>query len=70
MEVRFQRYRRIGWIECRPYQPGENLSGVSVSDPDKETLASDGGMIARNPDKHEDQWFIARDFFEKHYEQF
>jgi hypothetical protein len=26
-----------------------------------------GGFIARNPDNHDDQWYIAREYFNKHY---
>lgn len=46
----------------RPYIPGESLDGVSVSAEDTPEL---GGMIARNPDNHEDQWYVNHDYFEK-----
>lgn len=48
----------------RPYVPGEDLTGISVSDQDTPEL---GGMIARNADNHKDQWYIAKDFYEKNY---
>ena len=66
MEVTFQKYRRKGWVEMRPYTPGEDLTGISVSEPDK---GATRGMIARNPDNHNDQWFVAMDFFSKNYEK-
>ena len=62
----FKKYQRKGFIEARPYIAGESLSGISVSKEDDPL--SDMGMIARNPDNHEDQWYIARAFFEKNYE--
>lgn len=46
----------------RPYVPGESLTGISVSETDTPEL---GGMIARNPDDHEDQWYVNHDYFEK-----
>jgi len=48
----------------RPYVPGEDLSGVSVSDQDVPEL---GGMIARNPDNHNDKWYVAKAFFDNSY---
>jgi hypothetical protein len=43
----------------RPYQPGERLTGVSISEADR--LAGSpktGDMIARNPKNHADQWLV------------
>lgn len=62
----FEPYRRKGLAEMRPYVPGEALSGVSVS---KEDTPSEGGMIARNPDNHLDQWYVAAAYFQKHFER-
>ena len=64
MEVKFYRYLRRGWVEARQYQPGEDLTGISVN---KEDTPSPGGMIARNPDNHNDQWYINAEFFAKNY---
>lgn len=62
----FQKYRRTNIAEMRPYVPGEDLSQISVSkEDDPET---DRGMIARNPDNHADQWYVARAYFEKNFE--
>lgn len=63
---KFKKYRRKGHAEMRPYQKGEDLSGVSVSDVDDPD--SDMGMIARNPDNHEDKWYVSRKYFEENFE--
>lgn len=59
-------YRKKGTAELRPYIKGEDLSGISVSEPDDPE--TDMGMIARNADNHDDQWYVARQWFEDHYE--
>ena len=60
----FKQYRKSQLAEMRPYVPGEEMSGVSVSDQD---APEEGGMIARNADNHADLWYVARAFFEKNY---
>lgn len=59
-------YRRKGITEMRPYIPGENLWGISVSDTD---TPKKGGMIARNPDNHDDMWYVAPEWFVEKYEE-
>jgi len=61
----FRRYARKGFAEMRPYEPGEDLTGVSVSPEDHPETGK--GMIARNPDNHKDQWHVARAWFEANY---
>lgn len=61
----FAHYRRKGLAEMRPYLQGEDLTNISVSPED--TPAS-GGMIARNPDNHADQWYVAEAYFDKNFE--
>lgn len=61
----FKSYKRSGHAEMRPYIPGEDLSGVSVSGED---TPSEGGMIARNPANHADQWYVAAAYFKKNFE--
>ena len=58
----FKQYRRTGLSELRLYVLGEDLSKVSVS-PEDNPL-EDMGMIARNPKNHNDQWYVARKYFE------
>jgi len=65
----FKVYKRKGSIEARPYVDGEILaSKVSVSEADRQLSTLIGGMIARNPDNHDDQWYINEAFFKKNYE--
>ena len=60
----FKPYRRRQIAEVRPYVPGENMLGVSVSEADK--LAGSpkrGDMIAQNPKNYKDQWLVAAQYF-------
>jgi len=61
----WNKYRRKGLAEMRPYVPGEDLGLVSVS---KEDTPEHGGMVARNQDNHADQWYVAKAYFEKNFE--
>lgn len=66
----FKKYRKKSIAEMRPYIGGEIMTGISVSEEDKEEVASElGGMIARNPANHSDQWYVGRKFFQDNYEQ-
>lgn len=48
----------------RPYVPGEDLTGVSISDADKSNGSPKvGDMIARNPKNHEDKWLVSEKYF-------
>lgn len=58
-------YRRKGLAEMRPYVPGEDMTGISVSAEDR---PEQGGMIARNPANHADLWYVARAYFEQNFE--
>ncbi len=59
-------YRRTGLSEMRPYIVGEDLSVVSVN---SEDVPEDGGMVARNPKNHADQWYVAKKYFEDNLEE-
>lgn len=64
-------YRRTGLSEMRPYVPGEDMTGVSVSASDYMLLAGNpdpGGFIARNPKNHADKWYVAQAYFEENLE--
>ena len=63
----FKKYRRKGFAEMRPYELGESLIGISVNKEDHPP--TDMGMIARNPNNHNDQWYVARKWFEDNYEE-
>lgn len=64
-EVTWSQFRKKGLTEMRPYVPGEDLSGISVS---AEDTPGEGGMIARNPRNHSDQWYVAAKYFRDNYE--
>jgi hypothetical protein len=62
----FKNYRKKNVSEMRPYVAGEDLSGiVSVSKGDTPAV---GGMIARNPKDHDDQWYVAEQYFKDNFE--
>jgi len=60
-------YKRKGVVEAKPYDPTTpSLEGVSVSSVDKPVR---GGMICRNPYNSKDMWYVAPEFFQKHFEE-
>ena len=62
-------YKRKGLSEMRPYVEGEDVSHVSISEPDRENGSpKKGDMIARNPENHADQWLVAAKYFEDNLE--
>ena len=64
----FKHYFRQGYCEARPYIVGEALTGISVNKEDAEEVATiGGGMILRNPENHQDQWYVSKAFFAKNY---
>jgi hypothetical protein len=74
MEAPWSFYRRkgfseIGFSEMRPYVPGEDMAGISISEADKALPTLVGGMIARNPANYADQWYVAKDYFEANFER-
>jgi hypothetical protein len=67
----FKQYRRKQIAEIRAYVPGEVLSDrVSISAADRDAGSPKlGDMIARNPKNHDDQWLIAKDYFDENFEE-
>lgn len=63
----WKQYKRKGLSEMRPYVFWEDLEGISVADADDPM--SDMGMVARNPENHKDQWYVARKYFEDNLEE-
>lgn len=72
----WHRYQRQGVIEARAWTYDDrnawrrNQAKVSVSRADEGLAAHSEpptGFVARNPDNHADQWYIAPDYFAKHY---
>ena len=65
----WKQYKRKGLSEMRPYVVGEDVSGVSISEPDKAAGSpKEGDMIARNPKNNADQWLVAKKYFEDNLE--
>ena len=66
----WKKYQRKGLSEMRPYVAGEVLRmDVSISDADlKDGSPKIGDMIARNPKNHNDQWLVAKKYFEDNLE--
>jgi hypothetical protein len=69
----FKEYLRTKVAEMRPVTPeeyGMQLYGISISKEDH--LAGSpkkGDMIARNPKNHDDQWLVAKEYFEDNFEE-
>lgn len=65
----FTQYRRSQIAELRPWQPGDDMSRVSLTAADKEAGSPKAGdMIARNPKNHDDQWLVAAAYFADNFE--
>lgn len=62
----WNQYKRKGLSEMRPYIKGEDMSNISVSKEDDPE--NDMGMVARNPKNHDDQWYVARKYFDDNLE--
>ena len=66
----WKQYKRKGLSEMTPYTEGIDMSRVSVSESDKEAGSpKEGDMIARNPKDHNDQWLVAKKYFEDNLEE-
>jgi len=65
----WKQYRRTNVAEMRPFIEGEDLEGVSISEPDIQNGSpKQGDMIARNPANHNDQWLVAAAYFADNFE--
>lgn len=59
----YREYRKVATQKMRPYVPGEDTTGWSISERDTLEL---GGMVAK--DGVGAVWYVSKDFFEKNYE--
>jgi len=74
----FKRYKRKGVAEMRKLDGKEapallELNGVSVSQEDRVLFDVDPGkyfkgFVARNPDNHNDKWYVAIDYAIENFE--
>jgi len=63
----FKKYGRTNIAEMREYVKGEDMSKISVAAVDDPE--NDMGMVARNPQNHDDQWYVARKYFEDNFKE-
>lgn len=64
----YKNYVKNAVQPLRPYVPGEDLTGVSISEEDKKNGSPKvGDMIAKNPKSLGDRWLVAKKFFEDNY---
>ncbi len=62
-------YRRKQIAHLRPWHPGVNMIGVSVSAPDAEAGSpKNGDMIAVNAKNPADKWLVAAAYFADNFE--
>ena len=64
MSKEFSKHERTNIAEMRPYVKGEDLKGISVGNDIKPAV---GGWIARDPDNHKDQWYVAADYYKANF---
>jgi hypothetical protein len=66
----FTLYRRNrNTTEMRPWVPGEDMKGVTISAEDKKAGSpKDGDMIARHASKADEKWLVSRQDFSDGYE--
>jgi len=62
----WDKYKRKGLSEMRPYVKGEDMTNICISPEDDPE--NDMGMVARNPKNSNDQWYVARAYFDDNLE--
>ena len=69
MSGEFKQYRRTQIAEMADWQPGFDMTGVSISEPDHMAGSPKlGDKIARNPANHADKWLVAAAYFAANFE--
>ncbi len=67
--MRFTKYKRVAVAEMADWEPGMDMTGVSVSAVDQHAGSPQpGDKIARNPKNHEDQWLVSAAYFAANFE--
>lgn len=68
-EVPYKQYRRTQIAEMADWEPGFDMSVVSVADVDRAAGSPKvGDKIARNPVNHGDKWLVAAAYFAANFE--
>ena len=66
----FKKYRAKKIIEIRPYVEDENITKIRLSSEDWFNGSPKlGDMIARDSERHSDQWLISKKTFDNDYEE-
>lgn len=73
----YRKYTRTNIAKMRNVRPDEtkksimniSQSGISVSSPDQNLSEEEflKGKIARNPENHDDKWYIAKNYFDNNF---
>ena len=67
--IEFKEFRRKQIAELADWAEGFDMTGVSVSDADKQAGSPKvGDKIARNPNNHADRWLVAAAYFADNFE--
>lgn len=67
--VEFKQYRRRELAELTPWVEDTNMKKVSVAEVDRlNGSPKEGDMIARNPKNHDDQWLVAKQYFQDNFD--
>ena len=65
----YKQYRRSQIAEMADWEPGFDMSNVSISNPDLFAGSpKPGDKIARNPKNHADKWLVAAAYFADNFE--
>ena len=65
----YTQYRRTQIAEMTPWVPGFDMTDVSISSTDLNGSPTEGDMIVRNPENHEDRWLVAAEYFYANFEE-
>lgn len=66
IDTMFKKYKRKQFTFMRPYIPGEDMTGITYNE--NIDVIEEGGMIAMNPQDHNDKWYVNKPYFEHHFE--
>jgi hypothetical protein len=65
----YRQYRRTQIAEMADWEPGFDMTDVSISEADRKAGSpKPGDKIARNPANPEDRWLVAADYFAVNFE--
>jgi hypothetical protein len=68
--VEYKQYRRTQIAEMADWEPGFDMTNVSVSELDRVNGSPKmGDKIARNPANYADKWLVAKAYFDANFEE-